>query len=38
MNSVINTNREELLAQLKTKKTQIMKDETDARHNIATYF
>lgn len=38
MNSVINITREDLLVRLKNAKNNIMKDETDARHNINSYF
>jgi hypothetical protein len=34
MNSVINITREDLLTELKTAKSNIIKDETDAKQNI----
>jgi hypothetical protein len=38
MNSVINITREDLLTELKIAKSNIIKDETDAKQNITQYF
>ena len=38
MNSFINITREDLLTRLKMAKNNIMKDETDVRHSINSYF